>query len=73
MINSLETRSRPDYASAPGDQALFITTPDAAQLVVHAGAMAKGGDVLVLDMGESIKIMDLPRCMIEFLVTSKSG
>ncbi len=50
-----------------------MTIPDAAQLVNHAGAMAKGGDVLVLDMGESIKIMDLARRTIEFLVTSKSG
>ena len=39
--------------------------PEAAQLVIQAGAMAKGGDVFVLDMGESVKIMDLARRMIE--------
>jgi FlaA1/EpsC-like NDP-sugar epimerase len=43
----------------------FMTIPEAAQLVIQAGAMAKGGDVFVLDMGKSIKIMDLARRMIE--------
>lgn len=43
----------------------FMTIPEAAQLVIQAGAMATGGDVFVLDMGESIKIMDLARKMIE--------
>ena len=43
----------------------FMTTPEAAQLVIQAGAMAKGGDVFVLDMGESVKIIDLARRMIE--------
>ncbi len=43
----------------------FMTIPEASQLVIQAGAMAKGGDVFVLDMGESVKIMDLARRMIE--------
>jgi FlaA1/EpsC-like NDP-sugar epimerase len=43
----------------------FMTIPEAAQLVIQAGAMASGGDVFVLDMGESVKIMDLARKMIE--------
>lgn len=43
----------------------FMTIPEAAQLVIQAGAMARGGDVFVLDMGESVKIMDLARRMIE--------
>jgi FlaA1/EpsC-like NDP-sugar epimerase len=43
----------------------FMTVPEAAQLVIQAGAMAKGGDVFVLDMGESVKIIDLARRMIE--------
>jgi FlaA1/EpsC-like NDP-sugar epimerase len=37
----------------------FMTIPEAAQLVIQAGAMAKGGDVFVLDMGEPIRIADL--------------
>jgi FlaA1/EpsC-like NDP-sugar epimerase len=43
----------------------FMLIPEAAQLVIQAGAMAKGGEVFVLDMGEPIKIVDLARTMIE--------
>lgn len=43
----------------------FMTIPEASQLVIQAGAMAKGGDVFVLDMGQPVKIMDLARRMIE--------
>lgn len=42
----------------------FMTIPEAAQLVLQAGAMATGGEVFVLDMGEPIKIMDLARRMV---------
>lgn len=42
----------------------FMTIPEAAQLVLQAGAMGKGGDVFVLEMGESIKIDELARSMI---------
>lgn len=42
----------------------FMTIPEAAQLVIQAGAMGKGGDVFVLDMGEPVKIMDLAHRMI---------
>jgi FlaA1/EpsC-like NDP-sugar epimerase len=38
--------------------------PEAAQLVIQAGAMAKGGDVFVLDMGEPVRILELARTMI---------
>lgn len=43
----------------------FMTIPEAAQLVIQAGAMASGGEVFVLDMGEPVKIVDLARNMIE--------
>ena len=43
----------------------FMTIPEAAQLVIQAGAMAKGGDVFVLDMGDPVKILDLATRMIE--------
>jgi FlaA1/EpsC-like NDP-sugar epimerase len=43
----------------------FMTIPEAAQLVIQAGAMAKGGDVFVLDMGEPVKIADLAKHMVE--------
>lgn len=42
----------------------FMTIPEAAQLVIQAGAMGLGGDVFVLDMGEPIRIMDLAKRMI---------
>lgn len=42
----------------------FMTIPEAAQLVIQAGAMARGGDVFVLDMGEPVKILDLAESMI---------
>jgi FlaA1/EpsC-like NDP-sugar epimerase len=42
----------------------FMTIPEAASLVIQAGAMAKGGEVFVLDMGEPIKIIDLAKNMI---------
>jgi FlaA1/EpsC-like NDP-sugar epimerase len=43
----------------------FMTIPEAAQLVIQAGAMARGGEVFVLDMGEPVRILDLARSMIE--------
>jgi FlaA1/EpsC-like NDP-sugar epimerase len=42
----------------------FMTIPEAAQLVIQSGSIAKGGDVFVLDMGKSIKIVDLAKRMI---------
>lgn len=42
----------------------FMTIPEASQLVIQAGAMAKGGDVFVLDMGDPVKILDLAHSMI---------
>ena len=42
----------------------FMTIPEAAQLVVQAGAMGQGGDVFVLDMGEPVRIVELAEKMI---------
>ena len=42
----------------------FMTIPEASQLVIQAGAMGKGGDVFVLDMGDPVKILDLAQSMI---------
>jgi FlaA1/EpsC-like NDP-sugar epimerase len=43
----------------------FMTIPEAAQLVIQAGAMGTGGDVFVLDMGQPVRIYDLARRMVE--------
>jgi FlaA1/EpsC-like NDP-sugar epimerase len=42
----------------------FMTIPEASQLVIQAGAMAEGGEVYVLEMGSSVRIIDLARTMI---------
>ena len=43
----------------------FMTIPEAAQLVIQAGAMGSGGDVFVLDMGEPVRIYDLASSIVE--------
>jgi len=43
----------------------FMTIPEAVELVIQAGAMAKGGEVFVLDMGEPVRIYDLAKKMIQ--------
>ncbi|OXS14592.1 nucleoside-diphosphate sugar epimerase [Zobellella denitrificans] len=45
----------------------FMTIPEAAQLVIQAGAMGRGGDVFVLDMGEPVRIIDLARKMVRLM------
>lgn len=42
----------------------FMTIPEASQLVLEAGAMGKGGEIFIFDMGESVKILDLAKNMI---------
>ncbi len=42
----------------------FMTIPEAAKLVIQAGAMAKGGEIFILDMGQSVKIVDLAKDLI---------
>lgn len=55
----------PITVTHPDITRFFMTIPEAALLVIQAGSMAEGGDVFVLDMGESVKIVDLARRMIQ--------
>lgn len=51
----------------------FMTIPEAAQLVLQAGAMGKGGDVFVLDMGKPVRIADLAKRMISLMGLTVRG
>lgn len=58
------SRGGPVTVTDPRIIRYFMTIPEAAQLVIQAGAMGAGQDVFVLDMGESVKILDLAQRMI---------
>jgi FlaA1/EpsC-like NDP-sugar epimerase len=60
-------RGGPVTVTHPDVIRYFMTIPEAAQLVVQAGAMAKGGDVFVLDMGRPVRIDDLARRLVNLM------
>ncbi|MBI5789101.1 MAG: polysaccharide biosynthesis protein [Candidatus Schekmanbacteria bacterium] len=54
-------RGGPITITHPEITRFFMTIPEAAQLVIQAGAMGKGGEIFILDMGEPVKIVDLAK------------
>ena len=64
LFNKQIKEGGPVTVTDPAIIRYFMTIPEAAQLVIQAGAMSKGGDVFVLDMGEPVKILNLAKKMI---------
>jgi len=65
LFESQIAKRQPVTITHPEVTRFFMTIPEASQLVIQAGFLAKGGEVYVLDMGESIKIIELAKLMIQ--------
>ena len=64
LIRELIASGRPLTVTHPDATRYFMTIPEACQLVVQAGAIGAPGEVLILDMGEPVRVLDVARRMI---------
>jgi FlaA1/EpsC-like NDP-sugar epimerase len=64
LFKSQIAKGGPVTVTHPEIYRYFMTIPEAAQLIMQAGAMGQGGEIFILDMGEPIKIVDLAKDMI---------
>src|SRR5690625_490286 len=67
LFNEQIKKGGPVTVTHPEVTRYFMTIPEAALLVIQAGAMAKGGEVFLLDMGEPVKIYDLACTMVSLM------
>ncbi|NQD37420.1 polysaccharide biosynthesis protein [Permianibacter sp. IMCC34836] len=67
LFNEQIRKGGPVTVTHPDVIRYFMTIPEAAQLVIQAGAMSKGGDVFLLDMGEPVQIAELAKRMIRLM------
>lgn len=65
LFTQMIEKGGPITVTHPEVTRYFMTIPEACQLVVQAGGIGKPGEVLILDMGEPVKILDVARRMIE--------